>query len=647
MAKTSARVNKVIVLEVDLSSGKVEKQDLDGGMREQYIGGRGINARILYDNVGPETDALSPNNLFILGTGILTGPGIPGATRMSITAKSPLWVYGYSNVGGYLATEIRKAGYDHVVIKGKAEDPVFLWIDNDKVEIRSATHLWGKGVHETNRLIREELGDPKVRVMAIGQAGETMVGVSNSVCDNIRGCGGRPGGVMGSKNLKAIVVRGLGRPHVANKELVHDLSRNLVKRIKAEPFFEIMSNFGAAHSAYFFGQVGTLPMKNMTTSEWEEVEEISPAYIADYFTKTNNAECPGCPLTHHPHWEIKEGPYAGLKGVGCEGGPVFSYCGIVGNSYIPALFKAVTLCNDYGIDVVESAQAIGAAMEWFEKGIITRADLDGMELKWGDHAAIIEMIHRIGRRQGFGALLGEGAVHAAEKIGKGAIDCITHCKGRTSGWMDYRLLRGGYLNEMVSIPACEMKDGWPAAEECVASYGYATPEYKSKMIERYGNLDSIDPLSYKKAQSVIYNQDCSVLMDSVEVCNFVSEWTFQAITMKDIVELFQAVTGLDMGEEDLVKAAVRIRDLERCFWVREGYTRKDDRLDGKITNQAVPDGPQKGEKIDKVKVEKMLDEYYQMRGWDIKTGIPTRKKLLEDGLADVVEDLEKRKIKLT
>jgi aldehyde:ferredoxin oxidoreductase len=167
------------------------------------------------------------------------------------------------------------------------------------------------------------------------------------------------------------------------------------------------------------------------------------------------------------------------------------------------------------------------------------------------------------------------------------------------------------------------------------------------MIERYGNLDSIDPLSYKKAQSVIYNQDCSVLMDSVEVCNFVSEWTFQAVTMKDIVELFQAVTGLDMGEKELIKAAVRIRDMERAYWVREGYTRKDDRMEGKLANQAVPDGPQKGEKIDPVKVEKMLDEYYQMRGWDVETGIPTRKRLLEDGLQDVVEDLEKRGIVLT
>jgi aldehyde:ferredoxin oxidoreductase len=648
MSSATNRGSTVLVLDVDLSSGKVEKYDLGREMREKYLGSRGVNARILYDSVGPETDAFSPDNLFMMGTGVLGGAGVPGCGRMSVNGKSPFLTYGYSAAGGFFGPEFRRAGYDHLIVRGKAEKPVYLWINDDKVEIRSAAHLWGKNTFDTDRLIKEETG--AVSVLSIGQAGEKLLPVSNYIFDTMRATGGKLGGVGGSKNIKAFAVKGTGRIDLGNnKERVRELSRDLIKKIRQSIMYEMFTHYAAAHSFYLFYQSGFSPIKNMTTFEWEAIENYTPDAITKYFTKMSLG-CPGCPVHHHPCWEIKEGPYAGTKGTGLEGGPVFSYGGEVGNPYVPAMYKAISLCNDYGIDIFESGQVIGAAFEWFEKGLLSKDDCDGLELKWGNYEAVIELIHKIGKQEGIGKLLGKGVVDAAEEVGKNAKDHISYIKGRSSGWMDYRILREGYLNESTATPAGEMMDGWAGFEEVAGTYGYLTPEYKDKMKERYGKdaEDCMDPLSYNKAPSAIWNQDFAMLLDTVEVCFFVSEWVMigGGISKEDVMELFRLATGIDMSDKEIMRACQRIRDLERAFWIREGLTRKDDHVYGKF-HTAIPNGPRKGEKLDLVKVDKMLDDYYRLRGWDLKTGIPTRKKLLEDGLEDVIKDLEKRGKHLT
>ncbi|MFC1926003.1 aldehyde ferredoxin oxidoreductase C-terminal domain-containing protein, partial [Chloroflexota bacterium] len=501
---------------------------------------------------------------------------------------------------------------------------------------------WGKGVLETDHLVKEELGDPNIRVGAIGLAGENQVSMANIVFETNRAGASRMGGqIMASKNLKAIAMRGSGAIDLADKTLVRELSRDLIKRINENQMCISRATGGGSHTQGLTCQIGSAPIKNLTTSVFDDIAGVAPEMIMGHYTKAN-AGCPGCPIHHHFSWEIKDGPYAGEKGVGLEGGVIMLWAGLVGNSYAPAVFAANKLCNDYGIDELETAMAISAAMEWLEKGIISKKDLDGLDLKFGDHAAMMEMIHRIARRQGFGDLLAEGPVAAAEKLGKSAQECINYGKGRISAWLDWRVLKGGYLSEVTSSPACEMMDGWPGGWEILKTMGKVTPELSALGTARFGSPEAFDQLSYNKARAVAYCQDFAIVIDSLDLCKFITDWMFACCTMKDAADLFQAVTGIDMGEEGFIKAAGRIRDLERAYWVREGYTRKDDRLEGKIMNEPVPDGPFKGASLDKAEIEKMLDEFYQLRGWDVKTGIPTREKLLEDGLEDIVADLEKR-----
>lgn len=639
MSDVTNRASQVIVLEVDLSSGKVKKTDLGADMRKKYLGGRGIQARLLYDNVGPNTDALSPANVLIFGTGVLAGTGAPAAIRLNISSKSPLSVFGYSNVGGFLAPEIRKAGYDHILIKGKAKKPSYIYINNDKVEIRSAAGLWGKNPHETDRLIKEELGDPNIKTAIIGQAAENLVNISNITVSNDRAAGSRMAAVMGSKNLKALAVRGSGEVYIADKDGLRELSRNIIKRIKEQPIYQARSMAGSAHTIGSLVRTGTIPLKNLTTGVAGDIANIGQELVKHHIGPT--AGCPGCPIRHHFKWEVKEGPYAGAAGVGLEGGVITVLAGQLGNSSATAVLKITSLLNEYGLDAYETALGIAAATEWLEKGIITRKDLDGIDLKWGDHAATIEMIHKIAKKEGFGALLAGGCVRAAEKVGKGALEYISYSKGRTSGILDWRTAKGGLLGEATSIPSCEMKDGWAATEELIGRLGVATPEYKAMILKRYGSLDAMDQLSYNKVPQIIHTQDSGTVMDCVDLCYFVTDWAMETCTLKDAGDLFRVVTGLDISDEDLIKSAVRIRNLEKAFWVREGYTRKDDHLQGKISKEAVPDGPFKGERLDPEKFEKMLDEYYQVRGWNVKTGIPTKKTLLKYGLEDIAEDLEK------
>jgi aldehyde:ferredoxin oxidoreductase len=564
----------------------------------------------------------------------MVATGVPCGARMNVSCKSALSTFGCSNVGGHFAPELKKAGYDHIIIKGKAEKPVWLWIDDDKVEIRSAVHLWGKDVPETDRLLKEELQDPDIRVGAIGRAGENLVRFACIMFCLSHAAGQTgTGSIMGSKNLKAIAVRGSGDIKLADKKLVRQLSSDLVKRMKKEVFFSVWRQYGTLPSIELYNPLG-MTVKNLTMTGPIDLGDIHYENLAKYFTGPAKG-CHACPIGHLYPWEIKEGPYAGEKGVGVEIAPQVAFGPLMGISYAPAVYKGLSLSNRYGMDLMELAFVISAAMEWFEKGIVTKKDLDGIELKFGDHLAMTEMIHRIAGRQGIGDIFAEGVVHAAEKIGKGAEECISSCKGAGDMiYLDYRLWKGAALNQATSNVAAHPEDGIPITEY---GLGFDT----DTILRKFGSLDHMNPLSYNKASSVVYWQDFNLLVDLMQTCKFL-EWNIHQIHgWKGIAEIFQAVTGMEMGEEDLLKAANRVWDLERAFWVREGFGRKDDCFHGKI-NKPSPSETNKGEMLNEVEWNKMLDEYYQLRGWDIRTGIPTKEKLLRNGLADIAEDLEKR-----
>ena len=625
------------ILRINLSTGKIEKENLKRNWIKNFIGGRGINSKILYEEVGPEIRPLDPENRLIFGTGALTGTGLLTSGRYTITARSPLTgFFGDSNAGGHFAPELKWAGYDHLVFRGKAEKPVYVWINDDEVELRDATHLWGKSTWETDRIIKQEVGDPRIHISCIGPAGENLVRYASVVCDlaSVQGkCG--MGAVMGSKNLKAVAARGTKGFEVADPKGFKELAYLLLEKTKKNQAYAVFSDFGTGTLAPFANEAGLLPVRNAQQSgEFRGIEEITKEALKEkYFTK--NMACFGCPIHCKHHFVVKEGPFAGERGPGIEFGvlgPQGPYCD---NVYAPSILKIQNICNQMGICGMTTGLVIGAAMEWYQRGIITEEDTEGIRLEWGNYEAQIEMLWKIIKREGLGDILAEGASLAAKKIGKGAEKYISHCKGVDIDCIDPRPLKGYSLGDAVSTRGADNLRGSFVFEAFGMTPGVAQ--------ERFGTEDSVKPDSYTgKAVPLQYYQRVCTIADALGVCKFATEWWGLEITLKAMSDLFSAATGIEMDENEMIKAADRIYNLERAFQVRDGITRKDDMYEGRFMEEPVANGPAKGKRLDKKKWEEMLDEYYAVAGWDKKTGSPTRERLQVLGLDFIIKDLEKR-----
>jgi aldehyde:ferredoxin oxidoreductase len=605
------------ILRVDLSSGKIIKEPLSKELRVNYLGGRGINARVLYDEVKPGTDGFAPENVLIIGTGPLSGTMVASG-RLNMTTMSPLTkILGDTNGGSHFGPELKYAGYDHIVFTGKADRPVYLWINNDEVELRNAGHLWGKLTGEVSQIIKNDANDPDVQVTCIGPAGEKLVRLA-SVVIGIGGHGGKSGigAVMGSKNLKAVAVKGTRGVKVANPESFRILAKNLMQRMMQNEHYADLSTYGTTYLLRSKHLGGTDAFRNaQQTGQWAGYDEISPETLSKKYGVKSKA-CLGCPNHCRNFFEIKDGPYAGLKGIRFELSTQSGFGVLCDNSYAPSLYKAFDLCNQYGLDQSECGQEIAAAMEWYQKGIITKKDTDGIELEWGNHDAIIKMIQKISNREGIGDLLAEGGVRAARKLGKEAEECISYSKMalRTTG--DVRSMTAYMLGEATSTRGADHLRGSRSA---------------------FGR-----PGQYEGCAKAVYdNQFVCTLADALEVCKFNTTYLRMEMGLKDMAELLSAATGIKFDETEMKEIADRIWNLERAFIVREGITCKDDYLHGRYLNEPIHGGPLDGLKIDKEKWDKMLEEYYNLNGWDKKTGIPTRTRLEELGLNDIADDLEK------
>lgn len=628
------------VLRVDLSSGKIESETIVHEFRMDYLGARGINSRFLFDEVRPGIDPLSPDNVLIIGAGALNRMGIPGASRFTITAKSPLTgILGDANAGGGFAIELKGTGYDHIVFTGKAENPVYLWIDDARVEIRNAGNVWGKSTWETEEAIRKELGDEKVKVASIGQAGENLVRFA-CVVNEISNANGRTGmgAVMGSKNLKAIAVRGRKRIDIAHAEEFKVWKKDLLRKVGGNPYYPLKAKYGTPTLTVKLNNIGLLPARNLREIPAEGVEKISHEVLARRFTGARG--CPGCFIHCKHDTEIMEGPYRGEKGGAIEFAATSSFGNHCGNLDPDSLLKLNNLSNQYGMDVFTAGHILGYAMDWYENGLITREDTDGIELRWGNWEGMIAMIHRIARREGFGDTLADGPVRAADQIGRGADRYISHVKGlEWSGSEDPRPLKGFALNLATSTRGACHERGLPSVEPFA---GTLSDEAKEKIRKKFGTDDVLHPTPYTgKAGLVIHYQDISTASDALGLCHFFTEISAQTMGLTEMAEIFYLVTGIDIGQEGLRKVARRVYNIERAFLVREGIGKKDDYFSGKLGNEPVPGGPFKGESLDKEKFTKMLEEYYVLRGWDPDTGIPTRSTLEEYGLGDVADELER------
>ena len=622
------------ILRVNLSTGKIEKEPLDKELRLKYLGGRGINSRILYNEVKPGTDPLGPANRLIFGVSPFTGTGLIQSGRCHATAKSPLTgILGDSNVGGHFGPELKWAGYDNIILEGKADRPVYLWIDNDEVELREASGLWGKTIPETYQMIWDDLGDPRIRIAAIGPAGENLVRYACIINDygNAFGKTGT-GAVMGSKNLKAIAVRGTRGIRVAKPDVFKELAGDLIKRIKENESYPVLSKYGTSIYLPYYDELGKSVARNgQQIGGIEYINNFSMENMERY--QTRNVACFGCPIHCKREFEVKKGQFAGLKGHGTEFCILSSHGPACGNSDLASIFKINNICNEYGICGDTSGAVLAAAFEWYQRGLITVEDTGGIELEWGNYEAQIEMLYKIINREGLGDILADGSVAAAKKIGKGAEKYINDAKGGDLDQVDLRSSKGCALSEAVSSRGGDPQRGWPSAE----MIPMMTPEEAEK---RFGTEKAIDPDSYEgKGKTVNYYSSLCTLCDVLGVCKFHTEWLANPMGIKDMSELFSAVTGVEMDEKGLLEVAARVNNVERAFLVGEGIRRKDDTIHGRMMEESVPSGPHKGKRLDKKKFANMLDDFYEIVGWDKKTGVPKRVTLESLGLKDVADDL--------
>lgn len=644
------------ILRVDLSEGKVTTEPTSSYAAD-FLGGRGINTKILYDEVPPQVAPLDPEARLILGTGPLCGTPV-SASRTEVTAKSPETNFlGSANFGGTFGPELKYAGYDNIVVTGKAQKPVYIFIHNEKIEVRDASHLWGKNTFETQDILRKEM-DPEVKVACIGQAGEHLVHFA-SVQHGLRHGAGRTGlgAVMGSKNLKAIVARGTRGINLADSKKYLAVVEELNRVMRADPIVKERQKRGQS----FINEAPDIEATKRVMPK--------PPFSSDLFTryasKIRRYGCMGCPsqcMDLYP-------PEA--KGGGALGCTMYiSPFNTVKNIDLEVELQAGLDALRWGIDIVSAMVIISWLMEMYEKGIITAKDTDGISMEWGSKQAILGIFHKMAFREGVGDLLADGILPAAQKIGRGAIDYAKHMKGlplyvpQTPG--DFVVNKGQTLAMALSSRGDTMRSGVNALQEGFVTEGtallYPDVESANKFFDevkaKAKRVAGTEKAFYKrgyigKSELVSYFEDQVIIADSLSACKVCSSWNCGRFSEEFQARLYSAGTGIETSVDKLFEYAHKIRTLERAYVCREGVTRDMDSLpkryyDTEITTEDVNfedlnnvHYEMRTDILDSRKFETMKDDYYKLRGWDVATGVPTRNTLEKYGLGYVADDLEK------
>ncbi|MCD6325584.1 aldehyde ferredoxin oxidoreductase family protein [Candidatus Bathyarchaeota archaeon] len=607
------------ILRIDLSTGKTKVSPLSVEYAKKYIGGIGLGMALLLENSEPRVDPLSPENPLILTTGPFSGTMAPtGGNGHAFVAKSPLTNgVGEAKSHGFFGSELKRAGYDAVIFENKAEKPVYVWIDDDSVQLMDAKHLWGKSPKETEDAIREDLGDYYIRVASIGLAGEKLARVAAIINDTTRAAGRTGmGTVMGSKNLKAIAVRGTKDVSVAKPEEFMEFVKMMHERMKG-PATVKYRTLGTPLNVLVHNSLGALPTRNFTNAVFEGAEKVSGEYLNEHFVVKING-CSSCAMRCEHIAVVPEGPYKGTT-TRVEYEPLWSFGPHCGVDRMDAILKAMELCNYYGLDSLSTGNIVGFAMDCYEHGILTKEDTDGLELEFGNAEAMVELVHKIGKREGIGDILAEGVKRAAEKIGKGAEKFANHIKGLEMTGYDIRGLKTAALGYAVSFRGADHNRH--------GAYG----------LDLKGTVDRFK-VEKGRAKLVIDLENLYTIIDSLIICKFSRGTYYEGF--KDLAKYYTLVTGIEMTPEELERTGERINNLGRLFNIREGFTRKDDHLPPKIMSTPIPDDTvSKGSYITQEELDLMLDDYYATRGWT-KEGVPTLEKLKELGLEDLAYIVE-------
>lgn len=599
------------LLRVDLTQGTWTVENIDPQTARDYIGGRGLGTKIFCDEVDPNIDPLSPENKLILLCGPLTGTGAPASARYMAITKSPLTgAIASSNSGGYFPAELRFAGFNGIILEGKSEKPVSLYIREGHVELRDASHLWGKTTDQTEDLIREEIEDAwdakETRIACIGPAGEKLSKLACIVNDKHRAAGrSGVGAVMGSKNLKAIVVRGTGGIQAANFDDFKVAIRAAMHKLNSGPVTsEGLPTYGTAILVNIINECGILPTNNFQLNMFDNASKISGESIAENIMSRNKG-CFACSIACARMTCIEDPKFAG-SGEGPEYETVELMGADCGIDNLAPITKANYLCNEYGLDTISAACTVATAMELYEKGYIPK-DKAGMDLSFGNGEALVKLIEQMGKREGLGDDATDGSYVLAEKYG--FPEAFIGVKKQEIPAYDPRGVQGMGLTYATSNRgACHVR-GYTIANEVL------------------GVHEKLDPLVTEgKAATVKVFQDLTALVDSAGLCLFVT--LTPGFGFEDMRALIRGATGFDYTVKEIKDASERIWNLEKLFNLKAGFTRDDDTLPKRLLEEPLPLGGPKGQVC---RLEEMLPEYYELRGWD-KDGIPTAETLKALGL---------------
>jgi aldehyde:ferredoxin oxidoreductase len=605
------------LLRVNLSHGVAELETIPSDICELFVGGRGLGIAYMYKEQPPNVDPLGEENRLLFLAGPLAGAQAQSVSRWMVFTKSPLTgAYARSVAGADFGAWLRFAGYDGLMVEGKAEAPVYLHLTGGGCIITKANELWGMDTRQTQDLLRQRHGD-RTRVACIGPAGERLVRYAAIVSDRRTASRCGVGTVMGSKNLKAIAITAERAVRLSDPDTFKELAKEQNRLFRASPKFEQHRQWGTTETQNVTNTLGIYPARNFRDGQQKNGEKL---YGEEYRKlRTGDFGCYNCSALCGKAHTVTTGQYAGAWSEGPEYESLWAFSASIDSTSIEATIRADGLCDDLGIDTISAGNSIGFAYELYERGIIDRKDTDGLELVYGDHQTMVRLIEKIAAREGFGDVLAEGTVRAARKIGRGAEAYAMHAKG-------------------MELPAYEPRgaksQGFNYATSNIGGshcYGYAGQEVFGATVPRKVNRFAEE----ENADIVIYNQNASAMGEVGIVCSFARAWGwFPQVYAK----LLAAATGVERFADPgyLFKVGERIVNLERAFNVREGFTRKEDRLPDRMLNEPLHTfgAPGEGEMVREM--EKFLDRYYELRGWTVN-GVPTREKLEDLGLGQIVK----------
>lgn len=612
------------ILRVDLTEQKIAVEDFDEKFAEKWVGGSGFGARILYDETKPETDPLGPENLLMFMTGPLAGSRVPTSGRHEVIAKSPLTgIYGESNCGGSWGVEFKQAGFDGIVFGGKAEKPLYLWVHNGKAELRDASHLWGKTTYEVDELLKKET-NASATTAIIGPAGEKGVkvaGITHNGKHSRMAARAGLGCVMASKNLKAVVARGTQKVPIADEEGLRSYTKSLYKHIMEST--ATFGKFGTPGGVVNYEKMGNLPLRNWAGSRWGEDHAFKIGGQNLYDTiLTGRTACRHCPIACGRQVKVESGPFSPVEGEG----PEYETLGTIGSLCLIDNLEAVSyanqICNQYGMDTISVGGIVAFAMECYERGILTKEDTGGVELRFGDPHSMVECVKLIAERRHVGELLGEGVRKAAQVLGRGSEEFAVHSKGLEFPAHDPRCFWSLALGYSTSNRgACHLQ-GWTHPYELALHMD----EFGFNEVHERHTTDRKDEFVFKL-------QNYMSIMDSIILCRFIQLGKAANATNKK--DWLNYVTGRELSMDEYMLHGERIFNLKRMYNVRLGLSRKDDTLPPRILTHK-----RKGDDIVSAlpPFNELLSNYYAYRGWD-EEGIPKREKLMELGLEDLIPDL--------